>query len=176
MSLAKKQKRGILLPPAVGYSLKIMAGLFTGNHISAKYYPRLVIITLIPSKMIRFLSSGTGEVALLTFITCFVRIKGSGLLPPTKVFFLIRCLPGWVGLFLAVSPDCSSRAPAKVTMLSWIPQIRRKKNLHLATKHPFAFTISGCSLKISEIITTVSSGFGEFRIYSFNPGKTITNY
>ncbi len=47
MSLAKKQKKGVLLPPAVGYSLKIMAGLFTGNHISAKYYPRLVIITLI---------------------------------------------------------------------------------------------------------------------------------
>jgi len=47
MSLAKKQKKGILLPPAVGYSLKIMAGLFTRNQISAKYYPRLVIITLI---------------------------------------------------------------------------------------------------------------------------------
>jgi hypothetical protein len=47
MSLAKKQKKGVLLPPAVGYSLKIMAGLFTRNQVSARYYPRLVIITLI---------------------------------------------------------------------------------------------------------------------------------
>ena len=47
MSLAKKQKKGVLLPPAVGYSLKIMAGLFSRNQVSARYYPRLVIITLI---------------------------------------------------------------------------------------------------------------------------------
>jgi hypothetical protein len=47
MSLAKKQKKGVLLPPAVGYSLKIMAGLFARNQVSARYYPRLVIITLI---------------------------------------------------------------------------------------------------------------------------------
>ena len=47
MSLAKKQKRGILLPPAVGYSLKIVLGLFVGNHIPLKYYPRFLIITLI---------------------------------------------------------------------------------------------------------------------------------
>jgi len=47
MKSVKKQKRGILLPPAVGYSFKILFGLLKENHISAKYYPRILAILLI---------------------------------------------------------------------------------------------------------------------------------
>lgn len=47
MTAAKKQKRGILLPPAVGYSLKILVNLCRENHISPKYYLRLLAIWVI---------------------------------------------------------------------------------------------------------------------------------
>jgi omega-hydroxy-beta-dihydromenaquinone-9 sulfotransferase len=47
MGLKKKQKRGILLPPAVGYSVQILAGLCRKNHISPKYYLRLLAIWVI---------------------------------------------------------------------------------------------------------------------------------
>jgi hypothetical protein len=40
-------KKGILLPPAVGYSLKIIVKLFTSNHVPFKYYPRSIIISII---------------------------------------------------------------------------------------------------------------------------------
>ena len=47
MSEPKYRKRGILLPPAVGYSLKILINLIGENKISPKYYLRLVAIILI---------------------------------------------------------------------------------------------------------------------------------
>ncbi len=40
-------KIGILLPPAVGYSIKILFNLFFSNKISSKYYPRAIVITVI---------------------------------------------------------------------------------------------------------------------------------
>ena len=40
-------KPGILLPPAVGYSLKIVCNLYKTNSISLKYYPRLLAIIVI---------------------------------------------------------------------------------------------------------------------------------
>ena len=197
MSLAKKQKKGVLLPPAVGYSLKIMAGLFARNQVSARYYPRLVIITLInlinwpfrtwerllinpgfkneaikndPVFIVGHWRSGTTHLhnllcqdERLGFVTTYQSV-----FPDTLLAGLGRFIFG--GFTKLLIPG-----PAKATMLSWIPPIRRKKNLHLATKLLFAFTISGCSPKISGIITIVSSGFGEFRIHNFNPGKTITN-
>jgi hypothetical protein len=47
VSLAKKNKKGVLLPPAVGYSVNILMGLCIENHVSPKYYFRLLIIWLI---------------------------------------------------------------------------------------------------------------------------------
>ena len=40
-------KRGILLPPAVGYSLKVLYNLCRNNNISLRYFPRLFAITII---------------------------------------------------------------------------------------------------------------------------------
>ncbi len=40
-------RKGILLPPAVGYSLRILFGLVKANSISFSYYPRLLAISLI---------------------------------------------------------------------------------------------------------------------------------
>lgn len=47
MAVNKKTKRGILLPPAVGYSLKILVNLCRENQISPKYYLRLLAIWVI---------------------------------------------------------------------------------------------------------------------------------
>lgn len=44
---SKRNKKGILLPPTVGYSLKIVVGLIKSNSIALAYYPRLIAITLI---------------------------------------------------------------------------------------------------------------------------------
>lgn len=43
----KKIKKGILLPPAVGYSMKIVAGLVRANKVKPAYYPPLLAISLI---------------------------------------------------------------------------------------------------------------------------------
>lgn len=42
-----KKKRGVLLPPAVGYSFKILIKLVRINSISIKYVPRLIILGII---------------------------------------------------------------------------------------------------------------------------------
>ncbi len=42
-----KDKSGVLLPPAVGYSFSVMFRLIRENHISLKYYPRFFITFLI---------------------------------------------------------------------------------------------------------------------------------
>ncbi len=47
MSLANNKKKGILLPPAVGYSFKILANLIRRNKIHVKYYPRILAIVII---------------------------------------------------------------------------------------------------------------------------------
>lgn len=47
MPTIKKRKRGIFLPPAVGYSFRILLSLCRKYHISIRYYPRLLAITLI---------------------------------------------------------------------------------------------------------------------------------
>ncbi len=47
MSLVKNNKKGILLPPAVGYSFKILVDLINKNKIPIKYYPKLIVIVLI---------------------------------------------------------------------------------------------------------------------------------
>lgn len=47
MPLSNNQKRGILLPPAVGYSLKILFSLCKTNNIPLNYYPRLLAIIVI---------------------------------------------------------------------------------------------------------------------------------
>jgi len=44
---SKRNKKGILLPPTVGYSLKIVFKLVRANTINLTYYPRLLAITLI---------------------------------------------------------------------------------------------------------------------------------
>ena len=44
---SSNKKPGILLPPAVGYSFNILKNLCKNNSISLRYYPRLIIITLI---------------------------------------------------------------------------------------------------------------------------------
>lgn len=41
------KKKGLLLPPAVGYSFKILIYLIRTNKVSFRYYPRLFAITLI---------------------------------------------------------------------------------------------------------------------------------
>ncbi|MCB2222461.1 MAG: sulfotransferase [Bacteroidetes bacterium] len=47
MISVKNKKRGVLLPPAVGYSIHIVTSLIFRNKISLRYYPRLIIISLI---------------------------------------------------------------------------------------------------------------------------------
>ncbi|NCA84634.1 MAG: sulfotransferase [Clostridia bacterium] len=47
VSLAKKKKRGVLLPPAVGYSVDVLIDLCINNQVSPKYYFRLLVIWLI---------------------------------------------------------------------------------------------------------------------------------
>lgn len=47
MSQSKKGKPGILLPPAVGYSLQILDKLVRTNKIPPRYYLRLLAVTLI---------------------------------------------------------------------------------------------------------------------------------
>jgi len=47
MSLSKSNKKGILLPPAVGYSFKILVNLIRRNKIHIKYYPRILAIVII---------------------------------------------------------------------------------------------------------------------------------
>jgi hypothetical protein len=47
MPKIKKSKKGIFLPPAVGYSFRVLLNLCYKNHVSLRYYPRLVAITLI---------------------------------------------------------------------------------------------------------------------------------
>jgi len=45
--MAEKSKKGFLLPPAVGYSLTILASLFFRNPVSLKYIPRLLLTLII---------------------------------------------------------------------------------------------------------------------------------
>jgi len=45
--MAKINKPGVLLPPAVGYSLHILLALIWKNKISLRYYPRVIILVLI---------------------------------------------------------------------------------------------------------------------------------
>ena len=47
MLSSKKKSRGVLLPPAVGYSMKIVCHLCKTNHIPIKYYPKLLAIVAI---------------------------------------------------------------------------------------------------------------------------------
>ena len=47
MSQKNNSKKGILLPPAVGYSFRIVFGLIWDNKISFRYYIRLIIILII---------------------------------------------------------------------------------------------------------------------------------
>lgn len=47
MLLLKSEKKGILLPPAIGYSFKILINLIQNNKISFRYYPRLLAIIII---------------------------------------------------------------------------------------------------------------------------------
>lgn len=43
----KKSKKGILLPPAIGYSFSIVLGLIRNNKIDFRYYFRLIIILIV---------------------------------------------------------------------------------------------------------------------------------
>ncbi len=43
----KNNKKGVLLPPAVGYSIKILFDLIKKNKIQIKYFPKLFVIVLI---------------------------------------------------------------------------------------------------------------------------------
>lgn len=43
----KRKKAGVLLPPAVGYSFNILVRLIRENKVSLRYYPRLIITSLI---------------------------------------------------------------------------------------------------------------------------------
>jgi len=48
MSLVKKnKKKGVLLPPAVGYSLKVLIHLIRKHKIPLQYWPRLLAISLV---------------------------------------------------------------------------------------------------------------------------------
>ena len=47
MSIFFKEKPGILLPPAVGYSPRILIDFFKNNSIHLKYYPRILALGLI---------------------------------------------------------------------------------------------------------------------------------
>ena len=46
-SKIKKNKRGILLPPAIGYSLNILLNLALTNKIDLKYIPKLLLVCVI---------------------------------------------------------------------------------------------------------------------------------
>lgn len=43
----QREKAGVLLPPAVGYSFSVVKRLIKENHIALKYYPRFLITFLI---------------------------------------------------------------------------------------------------------------------------------
>ncbi len=45
--MAESNKKGFLLPPAVGYSLSVMASLLLRNRVSFRYVPRLLITLII---------------------------------------------------------------------------------------------------------------------------------
>ncbi len=45
--MAESSKKGFLLPPAVGYSLSVMASLLFRNRVSFRYVPRLLITLII---------------------------------------------------------------------------------------------------------------------------------
>jgi len=45
--LTKKNKKGVLLPPAVGYSLRVLAYLLSRYRVDLRYLPRLLVILLI---------------------------------------------------------------------------------------------------------------------------------
>jgi len=47
MPQLKNNKKGILLPPVVGYSFKTLFSLIKSNKIQLRYFPRLLIITLL---------------------------------------------------------------------------------------------------------------------------------
>jgi len=47
MNLVKNNKKGILLPPAIGYSFKIVIELIKKNKIQFKYYPKLFTIIIV---------------------------------------------------------------------------------------------------------------------------------
>ncbi len=46
MSKLKNNKKGILLPPVVGYSFKVLFNLINSNKIQLRYFPKLLVITL----------------------------------------------------------------------------------------------------------------------------------
>ena len=45
--MAEKSKKGFLLPPAVGYSLSVMAVLLARNRVSIRYVPRFLLTLII---------------------------------------------------------------------------------------------------------------------------------
>lgn len=47
MASEKNNKKGILLPPAIGYSFKVVIGLISKNKIQVKYFPKLLVILIV---------------------------------------------------------------------------------------------------------------------------------
>ncbi len=47
MTKIRNNKKGILLPPAIGYSLRIIVGLIKKNKIQIKYFPKLFVILIV---------------------------------------------------------------------------------------------------------------------------------
>ena len=45
--MTKKSKRGMLFPPAIGYSISVIFSLFKNNRLSLKYFIRVFILVLI---------------------------------------------------------------------------------------------------------------------------------
>ena len=45
--MTKKSKRGMLFPPAIGYSMTVVLSLIIKNKLSLKYFLRIVILVLI---------------------------------------------------------------------------------------------------------------------------------
>ena len=45
--MPKKSKKGMLLPPAIGYSFKIVLDLIRKNKIQFKYIPKLIAIVIV---------------------------------------------------------------------------------------------------------------------------------
>ena len=45
--MTKKSKKGMLLPPAIGYSFKIVLDLIRKNKIQLKYFPKLIAIIIV---------------------------------------------------------------------------------------------------------------------------------